>query len=183
MGQQPNIELSESDRPRRLLEPPPATAWHPTKPGSITSPEDLPRGGWFGSAGPDAGWALHLISRAELTDSDPRLRKVLEGLVTARAAALGRAPVPEDIEAGLMLCGYGFEASPAIKARRERWLAAVAHEQRPGTLAVSEVDPDLIIRKPEQIRWALGHLQKPDEEPSPPVADRPAQGVSLTVGH
>ncbi len=169
MGQQPNIELSDSDRPRRPLEPPPPAGWRPTKPGSVTSPEDVPHGGRFGSAGPDAGWALHLLAGAELPDPDPRLRKVLEGLVMARAAALGRAPVPEDVEAGLVLCGYGFEASPSVLAGRERWLSAVAHEQRPGALAAAEVDPELIVNKPEQIRWALGHQRELSEESAEPV--------------
>ena len=157
MGQQPNIELSEEDKPRRVLEPPPARRWRPTKPGLVTSPDHLPSGGRFGMAAPDGGWALRILSEAELPDTDPRLKAVLGGLMTARAAGLGRAPVPEDLEAALVLCGYGFDAPPEVIERRERWLVAVSHEVRPGATAVAEIDEGLIINEPERIRWALGH--------------------------
>ena len=161
MGQQPNIEITEGDKPRRVLEPPPARRWRPTKPGLVTSPDELPSGGRFGMAAPDGGWALRILSEAELPDDDPRLKAVLGGLMTARAAALGRAPIPEDLEAALALCGYGFDAPPEVIGRRERWLAAVPHEVRPGETAVAEVDRTLIVGKPEQIRWGLGHHVAP----------------------
>jgi hypothetical protein len=89
------------------------------------------------------------------------LRGVLAGLVTARAAALGRAPIPEDIEVGLVLCGYWSDAPTEIIEQRVRWLAAVPHEQRPGATAAGEVDRDLIVNKPEKVRWILG--RRPQE--------------------
>ena len=156
MGQQPNIELDEADQPRQSLQPPPAARWRPTKPGLVTSPDQVPSGGRFGEAGPDAGWGLRLLATAELPDPDPRLRRLLEGLTMARAAALGRAPIPEDIQAGLALCGYGFEAPPEVIERRNRWLETVPHEHRPGFAAANEVGRDLLMTKPEQIRFALG---------------------------
>jgi len=106
-------------------------------------------------AGPDAGYALRLLSSAELPDADPDLRAVLAALMTARAAALGRGPVMEDLEVALVLCGYGFEADQDVIERREHWKAAVPHETRPGHTAVAESDPELIVNKPEQVRWAL----------------------------
>jgi hypothetical protein len=130
----------------------------------ITSPDQVPRGGRFGAAGPDAGWALHLLSVSDLPDDDPNLRGVLAGLMTARAAALGRAPIKEDLEVALVLCGYGFEAIPELIAQRERWMAAVPHETRPGETAVSEMDRELMTNKPEQVRWALAHAERPPEE-------------------
>ena len=164
MGQQPNREIADSERPRTTLETPPARSWRPTKPGVITSPDQVPRGGRFGAAGPDAGWALHLLSVSDLPDDDPNLRGVLAGLMTARAAALGRAPIKEDLEVALVLCGYGFEAIPELIAQRERWMAAVPHETRPGETAVSEMDRELMTNKPEQVRWALAHAERPTEE-------------------
>jgi len=155
MGQQPNYELTEEEKPREALEPPPARRWRPTKPGLITSPDQVPSGGRFGAAGPDAGFALHLLAGAELPDDDPNLRGVLQGLMTARAAALGRGPTLEDLEVGLTLCGYGFEATKSVTDRRERWKAAVPHEQRPGHSAVADVDNDLLTANPAQIRMAL----------------------------
>lgn len=159
MGQQPNVELTEANKPRKISEPPPARRWRPSKPGVITSPDQVPTGGRFGTPGPDAGWALHLLTLAELPDDDPHLPGVLAGLMTARAAALGRAPIKEDLEVALVLSGYGFEASPELVAQRERWKAAVPHETRPGETAVSEMDRELMLNKPEQVRWALTHAE------------------------
>jgi hypothetical protein len=155
MGQQPNYELTEKEKPREVLETPPARRWRPTKPGLITSPDQVPSGGRFGAAGPDAGFALRLLAEAELPEDDPNLRGVLQGLMTARAAALGRGPTLEDLDVGLTLCGYGFEANSDVIDRRERWKAAVPHEQRPGRSAVADVDRDLLTANPEQIRMTL----------------------------
>jgi hypothetical protein len=96
-----------------------------------------------------------LLAGTKLPDDDPRLAGVVEGLMMARAARAGRAPVPEDIEVALILCGYGFEAPAEIVERRERWLSAVPHESRPGSTAVADVDPDLIVNKPDKVRWAM----------------------------
>jgi hypothetical protein len=155
MAQQPNVELTEAEKPRATPEPGPATRWRADKPGIPNTPDDVPRGSHFGHAGPDPGWALKLVANADLPDDDDALRDVLTGLVLARAAASGRAPVPEDIEAALVLCGFDPDAPPELVERRKRWLAAAAHDTRPGATAVSEVDRNLIVNKPEQIRYAL----------------------------
>lgn len=111
----------------------------------------------FGLAAPDGGWAMRILNEAELPDSDPALKSVLAALMTARAGALGRGPTHEDLEMALVLCGYGFEAAPEVIERRERWKRAVHHDLRPGETAVAEVDLDLIVAKPEQVRWGLSH--------------------------
>lgn len=154
MAQQPNVELTDAEKPRLVPEPGPAHKWRANKPGVAQGPSEVPRGGSFGAAGPDAGWGLRLLEFTKLPDDDPDLKEVVAGLVMARAAGLGRAPIPEDIEVALVLCGYGDGVSPELVERRKRWLAAAPHDQRPGQTAVSEVDPDLIINKPEQIRYA-----------------------------
>jgi hypothetical protein len=154
MGQQPNVEVTESMLPRTTPAPGAAGAWRAAKPGLSEGPHDIPSGPGFGTAGPDQGWAYGLVDRADLPDEDPRLKSVVLGLVMARAAALGRAPIPTDIAAALMLCGYGEPKNSDLAARRGRWLAAVPHEKRPGATAVGEVDRDLLRAKPEQIRYA-----------------------------
>ena len=154
MGQQPNVEVTEATGPWPTPEPGPARKWRAAKPGVPEGPADVPRGGHFGATGPDPGWALKLVGAADLPDEDPRLKSVVTGLVLARAATSGRAPISEDIDAALVLCGYDEEAGPELIERREGWLAAVPHEKRPGETAVSEVDRDLISAKPEQIRYA-----------------------------
>jgi len=155
MAQQPNVESFEAIQPRKKLEPPAAVKWRASKPGVPSGPNDVPSGGRFGSAGPDHGWAIKVVDHADLPSDDPALRLVIVGLVQARAAAHGRAAVLEDIDAALVLCGYGEDASPEVVKRRERWLVESAHDQRPGASAVAEIDRDLIAAKPEQIRYAL----------------------------
>lgn len=159
MAQQPNIELTESDLPRRSAEPAAAHRWRPTKPGLITSPDEKPSGGAFGATGPDPGWALRLLSDYPLPDDDPDLKSVIAGLTMARAATLGRAAVREDIEASLILCGYGDNPPQSVVEQRERWLSAAPHDLRPGQTAVFEVDLDLLINKPDQIRFVLNHSE------------------------
>ena len=160
MAQQPNVESTEAHKPRVTLEPGPAVKWRSSKPGIPTGPADVPSGGGFGSAGPDPGWALKLVANADLPDDDPDLGSVVTGLVLARASASGRAPIPEDIDVALVLCGYFEDASPALFERRERWIAAVPHDKRPGQTAAAEVDRELIVAKPDQIRYALRHLER-----------------------
>lgn len=160
MGQQPNVELTEATRPRSRPQPGPALKWRSSKPGIPAGPTEVPSGGRFGRTGPDHGWALRLVGQAELPDDDPKLRAVVTGLVQARASALGRAPVPEDIEVALVLCGYTEDAPEEVRHRLRRWLDAVPHEMRPGETAAREVDPDLLVRRPDQIRYALRRLEQ-----------------------
>jgi hypothetical protein len=156
MGQQPNIGVSEQERPRRGLQPPPARRWHPDiKPGIPTSPDEVPHGGRFGQTTPDGGYALRLVNSADLPDDDPDLRAVLAALTMARAGMRGRAPSGEDLDVALALCGYGFDAPSEVIERRQRWLAAVPHESRPGHTAVGEIDRELVVLSPKEVRRAL----------------------------
>jgi hypothetical protein len=155
MGQQPRIVIPETAEPRPVLEPGPAKSWRAGKPGIPDSPEDWPRGGLFETTGPDPGWALRILSTAALPDDDPRLRKVVAGLMLARSAELGRAPVLEDLEVALLLCGYGKGFPEQLVERRRRWLEAVPHEIRPGETAVSEIDRRILALDPGQVRQAL----------------------------
>ncbi len=93
---------------------------------------------------------------ADLPDDDPNLRAVIAALAIARAGVLGRGPVLEDVEVALALTGFGYEAPDQVTERRERWMAAVPHEGRPGQTAVGEVDRDLLVKKPDEVQRALG---------------------------
>ena len=156
MGQQPNISPDFAAKPRTTFEPPPARRWRPDiKPGIPTSPEEVPEGGRFGRYTPDGGYALRLVNSIELPDDDPDLRSVLAALTMARAGIWGRAPIMEDVEVALALCGYGYDAPAEVVERRERWIRATSHDQRPGQTAVAEAGRDLISLKPEEVRDAL----------------------------
>lgn len=151
MAQQPNIEITAAEKPRTRLEPGHAVKWRSTKPGMPDGPDGVAGGGYFGTTGPDPGWGLKILAEVELPDDDPRLHDVVAGLMLARAAALGRAPVPEDIEVALILCGFGYEPPTSVVEARERWLEAAAHDRRPGATAVGEVDRNVLVLKPESV--------------------------------
>ncbi len=157
MAQQPNVEITDAERPRAVLQPGVAVKWRADKPGIPSGPTATPGGGYYGTTGPDPGWGMRLVNQSDLPDDDPDVRKVLSGLVMARAAALGRAPVKEDLEAALILCGYDEDPPVDVVQRRNRWLDASPHEQRPGATAVAEVDKETLMMKPERLRYALRH--------------------------
>lgn len=156
MAQQPNIEVTAEEFPRATPAPGPAVRAR-SKPGLPEGPDDWPRGGAFGTTGPDPGWALRLLNMIELPDDDPRLKRVVTGLMLARSAVLGRAPVPEDIDVALKLCGYFEDAPPEVLERRQRWLEAVPHEVRPGETAVEEIDRSILRNRPAEIEYQLKH--------------------------
>lgn len=157
MAQQPNVEITDAERPRPIPQPGVAVKWRADKPGIPDGPTGTAGGGYYGTTGPDPGWGLKIVNGAKLPDDDPDLRKVLTGLVLARAAALGRAPVREDLDVALILCGYDEDAPASLLERRERWLEASPHEQRPGATAVAEVDKSQLILKPDRLRYAIRH--------------------------
>lgn len=157
MAQQPNVEITDAERPRAIPQPGVAVKWRADKPGLPVGPTGTPGGGYFGTTGPDHGWGMRLVNQADLPDDDPDLRRVLAGLVMARAAALGRAPVKEDLEVALILCGYDDDPPAELVERRERWLDASPHEHRPGATAVAEMDKETLVMKPERLRYALRH--------------------------
>jgi hypothetical protein len=157
VAQQPNVEITEAERPRRIPKPGIAVKWRADKPGIPDAPDDMPGGGLYGTTGPDPGWGTKLVNNAELPEDDPDLRRVLTGLVLARSAAW--APVKEDLEVALVLCGYDEDPPQRLIERRKRWLDASPHEQRPGATAVAEVERDILMMRPADARFALRHAK------------------------
>lgn len=93
----------------------------------------------------------------DLPSDDPDFESVVAALVMARAADAGRGAIREDIDVALVFCGFWENAPPYLKERLSLWLAAVPHDVRPGQTAVADVDPEILVRRPEQIRYALTH--------------------------
>ena len=151
MGQQPNVEIDPSDLPRPTPDTDPPRRWRPTRPGVIVSPEQMPWGGAFGTPGPDMGWALKLVRSADLPERTDGLEAVLAALMAARASVFGRAPVPEDLEVAKVLAGLAEGLPSEFSEKRDRWIEATAHEASPGRSAVSEIDRDLLMLKPDQL--------------------------------
>ena len=162
MGQQPNIELGPADVPAESLDRGVERRWVPSRPGEITSPADVPTGASFGRPGPDAGWALRLLARSSYDrGSRPKeLGALLTALIGARAAAVGRGPVPQDVEAALSVIGLrsqDVEDDPLahLAQRRRVWLDAVAHEPSPGMAALEAIPQVLLSDTPARIRARL----------------------------
>lgn len=162
MGRRPYIELDAADLPAGELERAAERRWRPTRPGEILAPADMPSGPSFGRPGPDAGWAIRLVRRADFDrGSRPRLLEaLLNALVGARAAAAGRGPAPQDVEAALSLVGLRTEgldeaARTRLDARREEWLDAAAADRSAGRAALRDIPADLLSEAPERVRARL----------------------------
>ncbi|HKX74257.1 MAG TPA: hypothetical protein VJR05_02610 [Acidimicrobiia bacterium] len=173
MGQQPNVEIGPAHRPRSTPEPGPARRWRPTRPGIVTSPEQMPWGGAFGTPGPDTGYAKKLIAEADLPPGPPLLPDVLLALMAARASSYGRAPVIEDLEVAMEILGLGEDPPAPLLDRRRRWLEAATHEQVPGRLALIEIDREILRAKPAEARRLLRLWAAGQSLPLPAHEDRP----------
>lgn len=157
MAQQPNIEVDRARAPLPEPEPGPARRSLPRRPGEIDTPSEAPWGGSFGTPGPDTGWALKLIREADY-DRTHRAREtegLLAALVAARASLLGRAPVPEDVELGLILLGLRDGVPAGLLERKERWLDAATHERPRGATALREIDREQLAMKPHELLASL----------------------------
>ncbi len=54
------------------------------------------------------------------------------------------------------MCGIGGGNAPDwVQERRQRWMHAIAHDKPKGRTAVSELDRDLLLKQPDDIRAAL----------------------------
>ncbi len=154
MGQQPNIELEISDLPRPVAHPPPARRWRPERPGDFDSPDAVPRGDGFGTVGPDPGYALRLVRARSIAagpgENPHNAEAAVAAVAAARAAAMGRAPIGEDVEVAVLLLGYDASAAPAevlatLAERRAPFLAGIGHSSRRAAALVGAIRADLLV--------------------------------------
>jgi hypothetical protein len=106
VGQQPNVPVGIEDLPRHTAHPGAPGRWKPDRPGDLAVPGDVPAGGSFGRPGPDGGYALRILRGRPLPGPEHLRSDVVAAVaavMAARAAALGRAPVPADVESALAL--------------------------------------------------------------------------------
>lgn len=163
MGQQPNIELEPGDAPRPTSQPGPPNGWKPGRAGEIEHPDDQPWGETFGRPGPDTGWALRLVRRAQFDRSERAsdTEAVAATVVAARASLFGRAPVPADVEVALILLGLRSEGLPAhtveeLAARRRSGLHHASHEIRKGSSFLAHIPAEQLAADPATLVRVLG---------------------------
>jgi len=108
-------------------------AWVPDRPADFR-PGAVPRGKGFGTAGPDQGYALHLVHRLEdqlqLAAGESK-EDVVAGCVAIamrRAALFGRAPVLADLELAFALVGCLGDPPPDLVAWRVEAMRGLAHD-------------------------------------------------------
>lgn len=158
MGQQPNIELGITDAPRRKPEPAPARRWRPARPAELTVPAAVPRGGAFGLAGPDSGYALKLVGERQF-DLQPGehhhdAAAAVAAIASARASRAGRAPVRDDVTVGLVILGFDSDApvDAGLLAGRPGWIANVGHSAAKLRGIVADVPDDILMLTPAGVR-------------------------------
>jgi hypothetical protein len=144
VGQQPNIELETADLPRPTDHPGTPRRWAPGRAGELSGPDDVPRGGRFGNPGPDAGYALTLLSDREipLGDGEHRADAVaaIAAVMSARAASFGRAPMVGDAEVAEVILGYAGPSADAAAGKRAAAIAGLAHHAAGSRSLVAAVD-------------------------------------------
>jgi len=164
VGQQPNIELEISDLPRPRPKTAPARAWKPDRPGELGTPADVPWGGSFGTTGPDTGYVLRLLASRPITLAAGEQRSNVDAAVVAlagaRASALGRAPIGQDVDVALLVLGLEPDGIPtetleAITAERVRRLPGLAHDPTRVRALVAAVPADRLRATPDELRAAV----------------------------
>ena len=171
MGQEPNIDIEFDDRPREELQPGPPARWQPDRPGDLTSPQQVPWGGAFGTPGPDTGYALKLAAGAELDLDHGENRGHVEAamvlLMGSRASHFGRAPTNEDLQFAILVLGLaGPEQVPAaanidLKKDRRYWAPRAANSTPVARRLVSQIPPALLDAQLEDVRHQLALGERP----------------------
>jgi len=155
VGQQPNIELGMADLPRPTEHPGAPRRWSPTRAGELSHPGDVPRGGRFGNPGPDAGYAFTLLKdRAFATAPGESRRDALAAVValmTARAAALGRAPVIGDAEVAETILGYREGPPEDLMDARVGAVAGLAHHPARCGALVAATDAGALVSSLDRV--------------------------------
>ncbi len=161
MGQQPNLELGPDDSPRTKASPGAARRWRPSRPGELTKIADVPSGGAFGVAGPDAGYALKLVAQLELKllpgEHHHDVAAGLAAIATARAGAVGRAPVADDVTVGMIVLGLDSEsdAGASVKEGRPGWVANLGHDATKLRRLVADIPSEILGLTPAGVREQL----------------------------
>lgn len=155
MGQQPNIELELSDLPRPTTKVGVSRRWTPTRPGDITTPEQMPTGPGFGRPGPDTGYVLKLIDNADFSIADDEnhhnVEYALALIAGARASRYMRGPTLEDVEVALTIAGFRADDTGAMVEVRKAAFANVSHDNARARALVDAIPEPVLLETPAQI--------------------------------
>lgn len=144
-------------RPEQL---PPAAPWVPHRPAETSADPDAAS---FGTVGPDMGYArtlLTLFSRRLVPGGCNRDDLLEAGVAVAmrRAAILGRAPVPEDLEVAFLLLG-ALDGVPGDWSRAGAKVAeqveGVRYKAAHAAQLAMSMPADWLLRKPGGVRSRL----------------------------
>jgi hypothetical protein len=157
----PFVPADPADRPRQQQNLPPGTAlpparqWKADRPGDKVAPQ--PEGRFFGSPGPNVGYAYtlaeHVEDRLVLSEVEDvhDVVPVLAELAGKRAAMFHRAPVIHDVEAAIAILGFDDRTDPEFAAVRAVLVHDAGHDYRRRRAIVDAVPEDLLRRKPDEI--------------------------------
>ena len=127
----------------------------------MTSPQEVPWGGAFGTTGPDTGYALRLSGQRDVVLAHGEHRANAEAAIAAvagaRASHFGRAPTAEDIDVALILFGYDDRELPAdlvasLANDRVEWFANVGQNTAKLRGVVAAIPLTVLASKPGAVR-------------------------------
>jgi len=157
MGQQPNIEPRPSAAPRTKLGPAAARSWRPGRPGELNAPVNVPSGGLFGVAGPDAGYALKLAGERSFAlqpgEHHHDVVAAIAAIACARAAKVGRAPTADDVSIAMTILGLdpAVPAGAGLLENRPAWIANVGHDSAKLGGIVADIPEDILAMEPGRV--------------------------------
>ena len=157
MGQQPNIEPGPSAAPRSKLGPGVARSWQPERPAELIAPVDVPSGGLFGVAGPDAGYALKLVAERELAlqpgEHHHDVAAAVAAIACARAGAIGRGPTVDDVSVAMAVLGLdpAVPVAEGLLEKRSGWVANAGHDVAKIGALVADVPADILAMTPAAV--------------------------------
>jgi len=151
--------LDEQPRHDQNLQPgvslPAARSWRATRPGDLTPGQ--PEGTLLGSPGPNVGYALALVDRAEgtmtLADHEDRddAAAVAAALAMRRAALAGRAPIGADVRFAFEILGYDGTSDREFADWRARTVQGASHDYTRRRVIVDAVPEETLELAPGDV--------------------------------
>lgn len=123
-------------------------------------------GAGFGSAGPDAGYAMTLVKSRDIELADGEHKSNADAAIAAVAAArssrFGRGPTKKDVDFALVLLGYDSgglqeETVNDLGTARLAWFAAAGHHPDRLTTFLSRLEPAVLDLTAEEARTRMAH--------------------------